>query len=230
MTNVQVSLISDHQESALFWIHGLNQRAISAKAVKLERNSYKTFACADSDLLILDINGDHSQVPMLCRYARALLTGPLLLFSYESDERFHLAAYEAGVDESISKPVGMPLFLAKVAAWLRRTSARAARPPSLSFEFDSARRALTTPEGQTVRLSKLEARLAHYLMSNQGRVLEPEVIMAYVWAECEYGESDRLLLKNLIYRLRKKIEPVPEQPRYVHTVLGQGYRFGATNV
>ena len=167
-----------------------------------------------------------------------------MLFTYEYDERFHLEAYRAGIDESISKPIGSTLAVAKVFAWLHRTSYPPAhRRNGMShhpyeigithsqsitiptFRIDTMERLLTTPEGKIAKLSKLECRLLAFLIDNSGVTVSPDRMMDEVWAGDPSMNVSRL--KNLVYRLRKKIEPDPVHLRYLHTVPGHGYFFDA---
>jgi DNA-binding response OmpR family regulator len=77
--------------------------------------------------------------------------------------------------------------------------------------------------GSAVKLTNLEFRLLHLLMAHPGQVLEAGVIIDRVWGYPDTGDS--VLLKNLVYRLRQKVEPEPGEPRYIGTVAGVGYAF-----
>ena len=141
------------------------------------------------------------------RHIRANSVQPLLFFTYETDERFHLNAYELGVEECIAKPIGIPLFLAKVHAWLHRAAIQNAPNTILCvsrFQIDPERRLVTTPDEVTIKLSNLECRLLYVLMANRGRILESQLLVDRIWSE--YQDVDSQLVKNLIYRLRRKID------------------------
>ncbi len=86
-----------------------------------------------------------------------------------------------------------------------------------------ARREVITTTGSAVKLTNLEFRLLHLLMSHPGQVLGSNLIIDRVWGYT--GGGDTVLLKNLVYCLRRKIEPDPSQPRYIQTVAGEGYSF-----
>jgi DNA-binding response OmpR family regulator len=133
------------------------------------------------------------------------------------------------VDEYISTPIGTGLFLAKVRVWLRRcwtVSAEALETVQASeFQLDPVRRQLTLPGGSSFKLTNLEFRVLYLLMTHEGQVLMPDVLVTRVWG---YGEGQEgALLKNVIYRLRRKLESDPNQPRYIQTVAGEGYKFQA---
>jgi DNA-binding response OmpR family regulator len=82
---------------------------------------------------------------------------------------------------------------------------------------------VTTEDGLAVGLTNLEFRVLHLLMSHPGQVLPAGLIVDRVWGYA--GGGDSVLLKNVIYRLRRKIEPDAGEPRYLQTVAGEGYVF-----
>jgi DNA-binding response OmpR family regulator len=88
--------------------------------------------------------------------------------------------------------------------------------------LDPARRCLVAPDGVEIRLTNLELRLLHLLMSRPGFVFSLEEIIEAIWGG--YGHGDQVLLKNVVYRLRKKIEEDPSRPLFLQTGQG-GYSF-----
>ncbi len=79
-------------------------------------------------------------------------------------------------------------------------------------------------EGQAhTRLTPLEFRLLQHLMAHPGQVLPSEQLIEHVWGY--EGTGDRVLLKQLVRRLRRKIEPDPANPRYIETIPNVGYSF-----
>jgi DNA-binding response OmpR family regulator len=75
---------------------------------------------------------------------------------------------------------------------------------------------------QKVRLTNLELRLIYYLMSRPGRTISVEELNQRVWGYL--GDGDTTMLKNVVYRLRRKIEADPSNPELIQTVVGVGYR------
>jgi DNA-binding response OmpR family regulator len=73
-----------------------------------------------------------------------------------------------------------------------------------------------------IHLTNLELRLLYYLMGRPGRTLTTTELCQRVWSHHRIG--DAATLKNLVYRLRRKIEVDPANPHYIHTVAGVGYR------
>lgn len=79
---------------------------------------------------------------------------------------------------------------------------------------------------EAIRLTSMEFRLLHLLLANAGRTLSPERITSHVWGY--RGMGDKQLLKQLVHRLRRKIEPDAANPKYVVAVAGVGYALHPT--
>lgn len=91
------------------------------------------------------------------------------------------------------------------------------------LHLDPTRRLVINENKETFKLTNLEFRLLHLLMLHPGWVFRTEDIIQKVWGY--YGNGDSNLLKNVVYRLRRKIDPDPGNPRYIHTEAGLGYKF-----
>jgi DNA-binding response OmpR family regulator len=92
--------------------------------------------------------------------------------------------------------------------------------------LDPERQAVVVQGGDPVRLTGLEFRLLQFLVANAGHTLPAERLTSHVWGE--RGTGDRQLLKQLVRRLRQKLEEDPAQPRYLTTVSGVGYMLRTT--
>jgi DNA-binding response OmpR family regulator len=220
---MQILIITDNQEAADMLAHGLTLRGMQVDVTGIDSHLRQGDDLNRYTLILVDT--DRTDGVVLCRQVRTEYVNPLLLMTYERDERYHLTVYSAGVDECITKPIGNSLFLAKVDVWLRRVHAQRSQGREInvaSFHLDTVRRRLKTPAGEEVRLTALENRLAILFFYNPGQVLENELIISRVWND--YSVGDNTLLKNLVYRIRRKIEPVPNEPQYIQTVMG-GYVF-----
>ncbi len=175
---------------------------------------------------------DHYQDPQsaleICEKLRMLTQYPILLFTYETDERYHIEAYRLGVEECVRKPIGIPLFVAKARSWLRRVfqdESPHGRLSSSSLHLDPQTRILENENGETVRLSNLECRLMTIFISNPGQILESKLLTDRVWSM--YSDPDPYMLKNLVYRLRNKIQRVSVEGQHIERVAGIGYVFRA---
>ena len=180
-----------------------------------------------ADITIVYVEKVDPNVINLVRELRAGVVNPLLLLSDAMTEDQVLDAYLAGIDEVICGPISPALINAKLRAWMRRTWTI----PSNAIEniritdclLTSSDRTLTIAERPPVKLTNLELRLLHLLMSRSPRVSGYDEIFDRVWGYT--SDVDRNALKTVIYRLRKKIEVDPAQPSYLLTASGLGYRF-----
>jgi DNA-binding response OmpR family regulator len=86
--------------------------------------------------------------------------------------------------------------------------------------LDAGRRELQIEPDRLVQLTSLETRLLDYLMLNAGHMMTTDAIIDHVWGA---EGADRDALRQLVFRLRRKIEPDPAHPRYIETVAGLGY-------
>jgi two-component system KDP operon response regulator KdpE len=179
------------------------------------------------DLVVIDIDIDREDPLKLYKRFRAVSVTPVLLLLPAYHENQMLEAYAAGVDDVIIKPVSPPIFLAKILAWGRRSWTVSVdnlnHIKAGQYRLEPAHRCLINTEGMEVRLTNLEFRLLHLLMSRPGRLFDAEDIVQAIWGG--FGEGDQVLLKNVVYRLRKKIEINPSQPILLRTEPG-GYSFG----
>ena len=180
------------------------------------------------DLIVCDIESD-SESLILITELRDQAAFPILLLTANQSDKFLLEAYEAGVDECILKPIYSPLFEAKVKAWLRHTSSVPLDVLETlkvdDLQLIPSDRSVVLDDQDPIRLTNLELRLLYYLMGRPGRTLTTEELCQRVWQHHSIG--DPATLKNLVYRLRRKIEADPAHPQYLHTVAGVGYRFMA---
>jgi two-component system response regulator MtrA len=181
------------------------------------------------DLIVIDVAGAGFDPLGLCRTLRSETIVPIVVTSPRGEEEEVLRLYEAGIDEFLNKPVSPRILVAKAKALLRRArSLPLASVSSLEahgVQLDPERRAARLGDGSEINLTNLEFRLLYCLMSNQGRVVPTETIVERVWGYS--GESDSRLVKGLVRRLRRRIEPDRKEPRYIKTVPGVGYAFSA---
>jgi DNA-binding response OmpR family regulator len=180
------------------------------------------------DLVVIDVNSPHPDGIEICRQLRQEAAVPLLVVLEAIDEARMLQAYRAGADDCLVRPLNPELLLAKLNAWRRRSwtvpAEVLAELQAGILHLDPIRRMVFFEDGRLARLTNLEFRLLLLLMSNPGRALPVNDIVNRIWGFP--GEADgAVMLKNVVYRLRKKIEPDPAHPTYLRTEPGVGYRF-----
>jgi DNA-binding response OmpR family regulator len=171
------------------------------------------------DLIVLDISGSSLDGVSIYKRFREQSGVPLLLLLPAYHETHIMEAYAAGVDDVVVKPISPPIFLAKIMAWVRRSWTVPVASLNLihagNHRLEPSRRSLMKPDGAEVKLTNLEFRLLHLLMSQPGHVFDADDIIQSIWGG--YGDGDHVLLKNVVYRLRKKIEADPSHPGLLQT-------------
>lgn len=178
------------------------------------------------DLVLLDMNMPGMGGTETCRAVRASSDVPIIMLTVRNTEKDKVAALDAGADDYVTKPFGMPELLARIRAALRRIPAPAEgageRIPIAGGEIDLASRQVTI-RGRSWRLTPKEFGLLSYLVSHPNKTISHRELLQAVWGP-DYGEELEYL-RVFINRLRKKIEPDPAKPRHLITDAWAGYRF-----
>jgi DNA-binding response OmpR family regulator len=181
------------------------------------------------DLVVLDISLPDFDGITLCRRLRASQRFPIIMLTARTDAMDKVIGLEVGADDYLTKPFDPSELIARIRAQLRRAGeyAAAPAPPSehrtvlggLVIDHD-ARDAFV--DGRPAGLTKREFELLAHLAENAGRVVTRDSLFEHNWGfEIEFSSNS---LDVHIYRLRKKIEPDLDHPRYIHTLRGYGYK------
>jgi DNA-binding response OmpR family regulator len=225
--NARVLIISDEPATAAVWGFSLNQVGFDVILIGITDSVLEACMEVLPDLIIIeDFNKEVEEVDLCCHIRRETAV-PILYLTGKTDEAFQIQVYKVGADECITFPITPRLFQVKVEAWLRRTMsiplAALNDVECGELHLNADKRWLRLPAGELVKLTNLETRLLYLLMSHPGQLFETDEIVNKVWGY--WGEGDKSLLKNLVYRLRRKMEPDLEHPRWVVTVKDRGYAF-----
>lgn len=179
------------------------------------------------DLVIADLGLPDGDGVDMVRDLRSWSVVPVIVLSARADESDKVLALDAGADDYIAKPFGIPELLARVRANLRRARANPADSAEASiFVFgdvsvDSATR-LVRKAGQEVHLTPIEFRLLSVLIANAGRVMTHRQLLREVWGPSHVDSSH--YLRVYMGHLRQKLENDPTQPRHIKTETAVGYR------
>jgi len=183
------------------------------------------------DVIVLDVNMPGK--PGLangfdvCQRIRQTSDVPIILLTVRDDEEDVVHGLDEGADDYVLKPFSPRQLVARIHSVLRRTaSGRIPAAASFSFEelvFDPNLREVTSGEGEPTSLTRLESRLLECLMLNRGQFLPADQIISAVWGPG--GGSDEML-RQLVRRLRVKIEEDPGSPQLIKTLPGVGYGLG----
>jgi len=186
-------------------------------AAALER-----WADENPDLIILDVNLPRMDGFTVCQRIRRESDVPIILLTVRSEDEDVVHGLEIGADDYIPKPFSPRQLVARAHAVLRRARQPDSPAPKQvgDLYLEATNREIRVGQGKPVSLTPLEGRLLDYLMANAGQVLTFDSIIDHVWGP---RGGDRDMLRQLVRRLRSKIELDPAHPRYITTVPGLGY-------
>lgn len=176
------------------------------------------------ELILLDFNLPGRSGIETCAEIRRSGDVPIIMLTVRNSEHDKVEALDAGADDYVVKPFGAEELMARVRAALRRAAPAESLPPFVSpdLKIDFEKR-LVLVKGEPVRLTPKEFELLRHLVVNKGKALSHRRLLQAVWGP-DYGEETEYL-RVFINQLRKKIEPEPHHPRYIHTEPWVGYRF-----
>lgn len=184
----------------------------------------RAFATEAPDLLILDINMPVRSGFDVCEEVRRESARvPVMMLTVRGEEEDLVRALEIGADDYLNKPFSPRTLIARVKALLRRAGQEPSGPLTagrVSLELDD--HTISIDDRDPIRLTKLELRLLQMLLAQAGQTVSSERLLIQVWGH--RGAGDRQLLKQLVHRVRQKIERDPSSPELLHTVPGAGYR------
>jgi DNA-binding response OmpR family regulator len=222
----KIFVVCDRSDTAPVWGYILRQKGFTVILETSLEKAVEHWNTEMPDVVVIDVDISHLDRMNLYERFRAVSVAPILLFLPAYHESEMLEAYAVGVDEVVIKPVSPAIFLAKIVAWMRRSwtvsTAELTQVKVGKHQLEPARRCLIDPNGREIRLTNLEFRLLHLLMSRPGHTFSAEDIIQAIWGG--YGNGDHALLKNVVYRLRRKIEADPSRPAFLQTWQG-GYAF-----
>jgi len=181
------------------------------------------------DIVLLDVGLPDVDGFEVLRQIRAFADVPVVMLTARDDSMDKVKGLELGADDYVTKPFNHLELMARVKAVLRRLDmpAPASRAPSFKageLEVDFARQEARL-RGDRLDLTPTEYKLLYHLVRNAGHILQHGTLLAKVWGREYIDEVD--YIRVYIRRLRDKLGDDPEQPRYIRTERGLGYRFVA---
>ena len=189
------------------------------------------------ELVVLDLGlPDVSGISVLkkLREARPLL--PIILLTSRSSEMEKVIGLEVGADDYLTKPFSVAELIARITALLRRKKAYTDVPDTKSSDSFAAqtfgrltiepKRRMITVDGNPIELTALEYDIIAYLILHKDQIVTREQLLIDVWGYVPAANSTYdSTVSTHISRVRTKIEPTPDKPRYILTIRGVGYRF-----
>ena len=182
----------------------------------------RSFAAEAPDLVVLDINMPGLTGFQVCETIRRDSQVPVMMLTVRGEEEDLVRALGLGADDYLTKPFSPRTLLARIRALLRRAGMESTAPVAAGrVTLDLSEHTVRIGTGETVRLTKLELRLLQMLLANAGHTVSSERLLVQVWGHRSGG--DRQLLKQLVHRLRQKIEADPATPALLQTAAA-GYK------
>ncbi|WP_395244545.1 response regulator transcription factor [Agromyces sp. MMS24-K17] len=183
-------------------------------------------ASAHPDLVLLDLGMPRVDGLDVIRAVRAWSDVPILVLSGRTDSAEKVEALDAGADDYVTKPFAMDELLARIRARSRRPQgeedAAATRIGDLVVDL-AAKTIRREGGGDAVKLTPTEWRLLELFLRNPGKLLTRQMLLSDVWGP--YHRNDAGYLRLYVAQLRRKLEPVPAEPRFFLNEPGLGYRF-----
>ena len=176
------------------------------------------------DVILLDVMLPHQDGFQVCRDLRsARVRTPIIMLTARTQEIDKVLGLEFGADDYVTKPFSANELRARIKAVMRRHDDEDVGVYRFGDCEVDADRGEVRRAGVPIEMTALEFRLLSAMIRSRGRVLSREQMIQQAWGEGTYI-GDRVVDTHVL-NLRKKIEPVPSQPKYLVSVRGLGYRF-----
>lgn len=187
------------------------------------RTALDRFSAERPDLVILDVQIPEIDGLTVCKTIREHSATPIIMLTVRDTDRDIVEGLGLGADDYMTKPFSHTELVARVQSVMRR--AGMPQPPRqlafAGFSLDAERHTLESGDRPPVQLTALEVKLLEALMVNSGRVLPAQTLIDRIYG---VNGGDKAMLKQLVYRLRRKIEPEEgDAPVMIEAVPGVGY-------
>ncbi len=225
---MQAIVIAENSEEREFLSYILRHTGLAVARTALVKQVLGSLLKQPVDLILLSAKSG-TAVSDDVAAVRTMSQAPLLLLHDPLTEDATCELLDAGVDLILERPYSSRILARYVTVFLRRAGSV---PVSIlttiqseQISLDPATRTVMLADNPAQPLTPLEFRLLYVLMSNADQVIPTEVIIERVWGYS--GDGNRELVRGLVRRLRRKIEPDPHQTTFIHNHPGVGYRFSA---
>ena len=225
----RIAVVEDEAELASLIEYNLSRGGFQTRVFPGSEGTIKDLEGWRPDLIVLDVMLPGQDGFEICRKLRqggTLATTPILFLTARSDEVDRVLGLEIGGDDYITKPFSPRELLARIKAHLRRTETSA--PPKATdveigpFRIDNAARRVFR-DSKEIELTSTEFKLLEFFVTHPSHAWSREDLLREVWGQ-QHFVTPRTVDVH-IRRLREQIEAQPDEPAYLVTVRGFGYRF-----
>ena len=226
MTSTRILIVEDEANIRRFIGIALQDEGFQVFEADSSKRALIDAASRQPDLVIVDLGLPDGDGKDLISELRGWMSVPILVLSARDREDEKVAALDAGADDYLDKPFGVPELLARIRAQLRRQVQSGTAAVSSKVRFGEVEVDLATHEvrrgSEGVHLTPIEFRLLSALIRGQGRVLTHRQLLLDVWG-LDYADRAHYLRVHMAH-LRQKLEADPAQPQHLITELQVGYR------
>ena len=226
MSGSRILIVDDDKQIRRVIRTTLAAQGYDVEEARSGEEALEKLAKQKADLVLLDINMPGAGGIETCGKIRSLFDTAIIMLTVRSDEEDKVKALDAGADDYVTKPFGMPELLARIRAALRRLPVSAEAPQQVlqleECQINFSTRRISSGQKE-LRLTPKEFDLLQYLVAHPNVPIQHAKLLRAVWGP-EYGEEVEYL-HVFINQLRKKIEKDPSKPKYLVTEPWVGYRF-----
>ncbi|SFP62501.1 two-component system, OmpR family, KDP operon response regulator KdpE [Mesorhizobium sp. NFR06] len=225
MTNQTVSILVVDDEPPIRKLLrvGLGSQGYAVSEAPNAKAAIELMQTQRPDLILLDLGlPGMTGLELLGKWRADGLDVPVVILSSRTDEGGIVAALELGADDYVTKPFGMNELVARIRVALRHKFQQQGEKPVFhtgDLSVDLVKR-IVKVEDTEVKLSPKEYDILRMLVQHAGKVLTHQFLMKHIWND----STDVQYLRVYVRQLRQKIEKTPDQPRYIITETGVGYR------
>ena len=226
----RIAIVEDEAELAALIEYNLARNGYEAEILSGKGDTLKHLESSRPDLIVLDVMLPESDGFELCRHIRrsaVLARTPVLFLTARSDEVDRVLGLEIGGDDYMTKPFSPRELVARVKAHLRR-GAMDQEPALLDsgpFRLDRGARRVFLHDRE-LSLTSTEFNLLEFFLTHPGRAYSRDQLLESVWGEQRYVTPRTVDVH--VRRLREQIEEQADDPKFLTTVRGFGYRFEET--
>lgn len=222
-STVKVLIVDDEPPIRRLLRVGLGTEGYAISEAGNARDAIEHVKLDRPDLILLDLGlPDMPGHDLLRQWRDELVDLPILILSSRTDEAGIVRALELGADDYVTKPFGMKELVARIRVALRHKLQQQGEKPIFQtgdLSVDLVKR-IVKVDNKEIKLSPKEYDILRVLVQHAGKVLTHQYLLNQVWG----GSNDVQYLRVYVRQLRQKIERTPDQPQYITTETGVGYR------
>ena len=220
----RILVVDDEPQIRRFLRTSLDAHSYEVIEAESGQEAIRRASVEKPEVIVLDLGLPDIDGLEVIKRIREWSTVPIIVLTARNREPDKIEALDQGADDYLTKPFGMGELMARIRTALRHKVQTTGAQPVFKFGavvVDLVKR-IVTRDGQEVKLSPREYELLRVLVQHAGRVLTHQQILREVWGPAHV--EDTQYLRVYIGQLRQKLEASPEQPHYLITEPGVGYR------